>query len=185
MCPCSGGTRSRLSDIDSGKLVFMSGSPRPTSSSLRDPLLQALTLLGGAMFSAWRLRRPFLGECRWVPRYFWRCWACLGYGPALGPTLKRPCATLVRSVRRTTNTESSLVVAGLGHTSVGCVARFMDQVGCILVSVAVGGRGPRHFWDRRACLGYSLVPEPTLKKAVLALYVGRATNTVVQSPVAQ
>ena len=31
------------------------------------------------------LRRPFLGECRWGPRHFWECQACLGYGPASDP----------------------------------------------------------------------------------------------------
>ena len=34
--------------------------------------------------------------------------------------------------------ESSLDIAGLGHTSIGCVVRYMDQVRCVLVPVAVG-----------------------------------------------
>ena len=62
-CPGSGGCRSRLSDMDSDKLVFMLGAPRPAFSTLRRPSLQALTLLEGARFITWRLRRLFLEEC--------------------------------------------------------------------------------------------------------------------------
>ena len=40
---------------------------------------QALTLLGGAKFIAWRLRRLFLRECQRNPMHFWRYQACLGY----------------------------------------------------------------------------------------------------------
>ena len=57
--------------------------------SLRGPSSQALTLFGGVRFIAWRLRHPFLGECQWGPRHFGDCQACLGYGPAAGPTLKK------------------------------------------------------------------------------------------------
>ena len=40
--------------------------------------------------------------------------------------------------------------------------------------------GPRHFWSRRAWLGYGSVPGPTLKRscAKLTQLVGRKTNTV-------
>ena len=64
----------------------------------------ALTLLGGVRFIAWRLRHHLLGECRRGPSHFWECRTRLGYGPAPRPTLKRPCATLVRLVGRPTNT---------------------------------------------------------------------------------
>ena len=30
-----------------------------------------------------------LGECRRGPRHFWKCRACVGFGPAPGPTLKK------------------------------------------------------------------------------------------------
>ena len=40
----------RLSDMDSRNLAFMSGVPRPASSSLQELFPQALTLLGGARF---------------------------------------------------------------------------------------------------------------------------------------
>ena len=76
VCPGSGGSRSRPSDMDSGKLAFMSGAPRSASSSLKRPL----PFIGGAMFIAWRLTRPVLGECRWGPM-------------CLDPPKKRPCGT--------------------------------------------------------------------------------------------
>ena len=43
----SGGNRSRPSDMDFAKSVFMSGASRPASSSLRGPSPQALILRGG------------------------------------------------------------------------------------------------------------------------------------------
>ena len=73
--------------MDSGKPVFMSGVLRPAYSSLwGPPPPQALTLLGGARFFDWDLRRFFSGKCRRDPWYFCANQACLGYGPALGPT---------------------------------------------------------------------------------------------------
>ena len=66
------------------------------SSSLKGPSLQALTLLLGARFITWRQRRPFLRGCRRSPKHFGECRAYLGYSPAPGPTLKKPCATLTR-----------------------------------------------------------------------------------------
>ena len=61
---------------------------------------RALTLLGGPSFITWYLRCPFLGECQWGPRHFWKCqlmgprhcWEyrpCLGYCPVPRPTLKK------------------------------------------------------------------------------------------------
>ena len=74
------------------------------SSSLRGPSPQALTLFRGVRLIAWRPRRPSLGEGRWSPRYFWKCRARVGFSLAPGPTLKRPCAVLARSVGCATNT---------------------------------------------------------------------------------
>ena len=51
--------------------------------------LQALTLLRGVRFIAWCLRRPIFGRYREGLRNFWRFWACLGYSPVTGSTLKK------------------------------------------------------------------------------------------------
>ena len=61
-----------------------------------------LTLSGGG----YRLvpEAPLLEECRRGPWHFGKGRARVGSGPAPGPTLKRPCATLVRLVGRRTNT---------------------------------------------------------------------------------
>ena len=84
--PDSFGSRPRSSDEDSGWPAFRSGAPRPALSGLRRPSPQALTLLGGATFIAWRLRRSFLEECWRGPRHFWSHRACLGFGPESEPT---------------------------------------------------------------------------------------------------
>ena len=42
------------------------------------------------------------------PRHFWDCQGHVGFGPAPGPTLKRPCATLVHLVGRITNISSPI-----------------------------------------------------------------------------
>ena len=57
---------------------------------------QALNLLGGARFIAWSLRRLFLEEYRRGPRHFWKCRACLDYGPVPDPPKKGPSVILVR-----------------------------------------------------------------------------------------
>ena len=62
--------QSRPSDMDSGKLAFMSGAPRQESSSLKEPSPQVLILLEEARFVALGLKRSFLGECRRGPRHF-------------------------------------------------------------------------------------------------------------------
>ena len=69
----------------SGQVCLVTGH----TSSLIGPSPQALTLLGEVRFITWRLRLPYLGKCRWVPRHFWECCARLRYGPAPGPTLKK------------------------------------------------------------------------------------------------
>ena len=71
--------------------------------------------------------------------------------------------------------ESSLGVVGLGNTSASCVHGYRDQVGCVLILMAVGRGcltwilGSRHssqarlrrpcpHAQTRACVGYSPVP---------------------------
>ena len=53
----------------------------------------------------------FKWGCRRGLRHFWECRVHLGYGPSPEPTLKRPCATLVRLVGRKTNTVEIKVVS--------------------------------------------------------------------------
>ena len=72
VCPGSSGSRSRFA---------LTGILEPQGAVPR-----TLTLLEVTRFIAWRLRRTFLGECRRGPRHFDECRACLGYGPAPGPT---------------------------------------------------------------------------------------------------
>ena len=44
------------------------------------------------------------------PRHFLKCQMHVGYGPASGPTLKRPCVLLVRLVGQETNNNSPISV---------------------------------------------------------------------------
>ena len=46
---------------------------------------------------------PLLEKCWQSPGHFWKCRARVGSGPAPEPTLKRPCAILVRLVGWKTN----------------------------------------------------------------------------------
>ena len=101
VCPDSVGCQSKSPDMDSSRPAFLSGAPRPVSSSLRGPSPQVLTLFVGARFITRRLKHPILGECWRGPRNFWSSWTC----PEPGPTYKRPYATLILSVGRTTNTD--------------------------------------------------------------------------------
>ena len=103
----------------------------------------------------------------------------------------------------------SLGWAGTGHTSVGRVGRYTDLVGYVQArcqpslrgpstqALTLLGwarfiawrmsrsflgefrRGPRHFWECRACLGHGLALGPTKKRlcAILVRLVGRKTNT--------
>ena len=71
VCLGSAGSRARPSDMDPGKPAFMSGVPRPVSSSFWGPCSRTLTLFEGATFIAWHLRHPFLEECRRGKRHFW------------------------------------------------------------------------------------------------------------------
>ena len=163
------------------------GATWPALSSLRRPSTQAQTLFGGARFITWRLRRPFCGECRQGPRHFWSRRTSLSYGPTPGTTWKRPYATIVRLVGRTTNTD------------------FLPALGWDISrsAVLVGTRiWPGFFWfqwqsvevrlDRhpraseshtpvswRPFLGEYPAHGPTWKRpcVTLVLSVGRTTNT--------
>ena len=53
-----------------------------------------------------RLGAPNKGNADGVVGIFGKCVARVGYGPAHGPTEKRPCATLARKVGRATNTSA-------------------------------------------------------------------------------
>ena len=86
-------SRGRLTWI----LAFMSGAPKPASSSLRGLSSQVLTLLGEAMSITWRLKHPFFG--------IFEAPGCVLTTALRWIYLKRPCATLVRSVGRTSNTD--------------------------------------------------------------------------------
>ena len=55
----------------------------------RGGIPKALNLLGEARFISWWLKCLFLGEFQWSLRLFWKCRACLGYGPAPGPIFKK------------------------------------------------------------------------------------------------
>ena len=81
----------RCTDLVGSVLVLVAigrGSPWPASMSLRGLSPHAITLLGGAMFIALHMGRPFLEECQRVPRHFWSRRDCLGSGPAPGLTKK-------------------------------------------------------------------------------------------------
>ena len=98
------------------------------TSSLRRPSLQALNLLGGVRFIAWRPNdaRCIFGNAR-------RVWAM---ALRSDPPKKRPCAILIRLVGWKTNTE----------TSAGCDVNSTYLVGCISsldIPRASGGRRSR------------------------------------------
>ena len=67
----------------------------------KSSLPQAVTLLGGAMFITWRLKRPFYRNADGTGGIF----GAFELRPSARTHLKSPCATLVRWVRRTTNTK--------------------------------------------------------------------------------
>ena len=96
-----------LTVTDSGGcLIWEAPHSRDAADSPHDSkgaVPQVLTLLGEARFVALRPMRPFSGECRRGSWTFWNRRACLSYGPAPGPTLKRLCAILARFVGRPTN----------------------------------------------------------------------------------
>ena len=92
--------------MDSEMPAFMSDAPGPVSPSLRGLSPQALTHLGGGRFIAWRLRRPFLGECRRGLVIFMLTRRVLATTLHLNPRKTRPCATLALSVGRTKNTDT-------------------------------------------------------------------------------
>ena len=90
-CPTSGGSHSRLSDMDSRKPAFESRNLIPALFRSQEPSHQAITLSGGggARFITWRLRSLFLGECRLGSRHFWNRRVGVDYDPALGLHIKK------------------------------------------------------------------------------------------------
>ncbi len=76
------------------------------SFGLRGPSPQAFPSFGRVGFIARHLRRPQKGNTDGAEGIFGNCRMRVGYGPAPGPTIKRPCAILARSVGRATNTAS-------------------------------------------------------------------------------
>ena len=104
----------------------------PNTLSLWRPSLQVLTLFGGVRFFAWCLRRLFLGECWQGLMHLWSSRARLGYGPAPGPTLKSYWATLVRLVRRPTNTVDFISwIQLIRHTSADSGVSGTGLVWCV------------------------------------------------------
>ena len=77
------------------------------SFGLRGPSPQAFTSFGRVGFIARRLRRPKNGNADGAEGIFGNRWMRVGYGPAPGPTIKRPCAILARLVGQATNTARS------------------------------------------------------------------------------
>ena len=74
------------------------------SFGLRGPSPQAFTSFGRVGFIARRLRRPKKGNADGAEGIFGNCRMRVGYGPAPGPTVKRPCAILARLVGQAINT---------------------------------------------------------------------------------
>ena len=164
-----------LSDIRVGWLI---------SSSLRGPSPQALTLMGGARFIAWRQRRLSLGECRRGLRHFWSRRARVDSGPAPGPTLKkalchtRPVSGTEDKYRLISSCFEQRLFSWLSGIRVGWLISSSLRAPSLQALTLFGGarfiawrlrrpslgecrRGPRHFWSGRACLGHGLAPGPT------------------------
>ena len=73
-------TQSRFPDIGVGEAQYSRhAAETDILLEFHEAVPQALTLLGVARFIAWRLMRPFLGECRQGPRYFGECQVCQIY----------------------------------------------------------------------------------------------------------
>ena len=83
---------------------------------------QALTLLGGARFTAWHLRHPFLRNTDRVRSILGESglWCC-----AQSHLKKRPCAALVRLVGRTANT--NMKVSGYTYLPTPRLGQDMTQ----------------------------------------------------------
>ena len=116
VCPGFSGSWLRPLDMGSKKLALMSHVLRLVVLEPQRAIPQALTILREARFIAWRLRCLFLGECQWELRHFWSCWAT---PQCPDPPKKRLCATIVRLVGCTKNTEfySSSIQFTSGHAT--------------------------------------------------------------------
>ena len=98
-CPCSAGSRSRPSDMDSDKPAFMLGAPKPTCSNLWRPSPQALISLRGCLSPEASLFRGITT----APEAFLEPLGVSRLRPMRPDPPKK--ATLVWSVGRMTNTE--------------------------------------------------------------------------------
>ena len=96
VCLGSGCSPSRPSDIDSGKLAFMSRTLRPALLENQGVVPPSSNPLGGggARFIVWCQGRPFLGECWRGSRHLRNRRALV---LRLVSTVKRPCAILART----------------------------------------------------------------------------------------
>ena len=128
------------------------GAPWPVYSSLWGPSSQTLTLLGGARLIAWRVRGPLKGISTGAETFLSRR-VRLSYG------LKKPCATLMQLVGRSTNTTRPAIThfdrPCLGKHGPGwvCPGSSASQLRCALTSildplatVAPGSNPPWRSW---------------------------------------
>ena len=90
--------------------------PRLTFRKPQGTVPQDLTLLGGARFIAWHLRRPSLGECRRDSRNFREFWACLGNVLVLY-TSHRPTQNIIKdNERNSMNKRNILLYKNISHS---------------------------------------------------------------------
>ena len=131
---------------------------------------------------------PQKGNADGTEGIFGTCRMRVGYGPAPGPTIKRPCAILARSVGRATYTASSALANFeliLRSQGAFCPGFYLPQEGwvyCPTPEAPQKGNADRTdgiFGTCRMRVGYGPAPGPTIKRpcAILARSVGRATNT--------
>ena len=96
------------------------GAPR---SGVASALETSSGLRGGWVYCL-ELEAP-----RWGRRYFWQCRTGVGFGPATGPTIKRPSAKFTRSVGRAIDNWPNTRVWSASPVFLMCTS-----VGLVLVS---------------------------------------------------
>ena len=149
------------------------------------PSPQVLTLMGGVRFIAWRLRYPFLGECRRGLRHFGECWMHLGSGPVPGPTLKKAlCHTCPfgGAVHKYRLISPCFMLRFFSRLFGICARRLIPRASGVCLPQALtllkGVRfipwhlkhpslgecqqGPRHFWSYWTLLDHSTAPKKAL-----------------------
>ena len=150
---------------------------------------------GGLGLSPGAWGTPNKGNADGAGGIFGTCRMRVGYGPAPGPTIKRPCAILARSVGRATNTILTLVFwPAYFYPSVsgGLPPRLLPPSGGLGLSPGAWGAPNKGnadgaggiFGTCRMRVGYGPASGPTIKRpcAILARSVGRATNTILPWP---